>query len=1213
MKPGHYLMLSLVVAITAFIVAFSHASFSGEKRIGKRIQEKFDKRQEEALALLGTLSVEEYETAFDAAQKAVERGISSLILHKGAWVFWSDKSVPFQYVNVDSISDGQMVKLANTNYYQLVKKKSDSTLIALINLSSSFPYNNRFINNGIYPAFGTRNGELFINGDKKNGHSIYNKSGEYVFSVKPSPAKNSSHALPQLLSTALLFLSVFLFLLFLRLSFNSLSEKKAKYWLLPAVAGLIALRVVFVYSGLFAGRFYLFDPFIFASRISPSMGDLLLNTIVFTFVAYLFYKHASIPGRFLNNAFNRNAWTGILNVFYILMLFYAFTVSKGIITNSSLRIIPANISEITLPVVLAYLVFAANYLAVFFIGFFIFNTLKEVNKYKLIINCSSLLLILFIAGFAFRFVVDIYTIIFGILLYVLIGLTYRQIKKNVFFSSMVFFLLLFSTYILVFIVKYNTDKEIQVNKSLAISLSSEHDPVAEYMLEDVSERLSADSAVFRMLFRDRFDGVKLYNYLSNNYFSSYFKKYNARITVCTPVDSVMLETPAFAWYHCYSYFEEYISAAGLQVPNSSFYFIDNFSGLINYIGWVKYNKPGSPELSLFLELESKHSANPLGYPELLLDEQVQTSSAISEKSYAKYYKGRLVSQAGAYEYSLKSNNFERLSTSNFYNVRRNNHIHLVYRPDEYNIIVISEKAVGTTDIVVLFSYIFIFYYILLLLLNLVFITKMQHLSFRDNLRNKIQVTMVSVLLVSLVLIAGSTTWFNIRKYNQTQLRMIKEKIQSVYIELDHKLSFESELTKNWTSDKYDDLSQLLIKFSDVFYTDINLYAPDGVLLATSRSEIFQMGLQNERMDPLAYSKLHREQLAKFIHREHIGKLNYLSAYVPFFNSNGQLLAYLNLPYFTKQKDLQDDITTITVAIINIYVLLILITLLVVVVLSSQITKPLEMLQLSFRGLALGGKYEKIQYSRNDEIGKLVEEYNNMVGELERNVELLARSERESAWREMAKQVAHEIKNPLTPMRLSVQQLKRSWGDKKENFEEYLNNVTNLLVEQIDNLSAIASEFSNFAKMPVARFEIIELGPVLEKAVSLFCHEKVEVLLEPGDEKLYVKADTEQLNRVFINIIKNGIQAISDEEKGLVKVILERHKNMAIIQISDNGKGISDEVQAKLFTPNFTTKSSGMGLGLTIVKNILDQMDSKIKYETKTGEGTTFKIYIPLKQ
>lgn len=198
------------------------------------------------------------------------------------------------------------------------------------------------------------------------------------------------------------------------------------------------------------------------------------------------------------------------------------------------------------------------------------------------------------------------------------------------------------------------------------------------------------------------------------------------------------------------------------------------------------------------------------------------------------------------------------------------------------------------------------------------------------------------------------------------------------------------------------------------------------------------------------------------------------------------------------------------------------------------------------------------------------------------------------------------------MRLSVQQLKRTWNDKREDFETYLQRVTETLLEQIDNLSAIAGEFSNFANMPLAKIEKVEVSVALSKVASLFDsqdHVKVNYLASPG--QYWVMADADQLTRVFINVIKNGIQAIPEGVEGKIEVKLERESNLALIHISDNGKGIPEEIIDRLFTPSFTTKSGGMGLGLAIVKNIVESIDGQVGFTTQVNKGTTFTIRIPL--
>ena len=341
-------------------------------------------------------------------------------------------------------------------------------------------------------------------------------------------------------------------------------------------------------------------------------------------------------------------------------------------------------------------------------------------------------------------------------------------------------------------------------------------------------------------------------------------------------------------------------------------------------------------------------------------------------------------------------------------------------------------------------------------------------------------------------------------------------------------------------------------------------------------------------------------------------MSYLSAYKPIINNKGNYLGVINLPYFIKQDRYSQELSTIIVAFINLYVFLFLASIIVAIFIANQITRPLVLIQENLRKMELGKRNEPIYYSRNDEIGSLVKEYNKKVDELAVSAELLARSERESAWREMAKQIAHEIKNPLTPMKLNIQHLQRAKGEGKE-YNEYIERVTNTLIEQIENLSNIATEFSNFAKIPTARNQVFKLAEQLQKVFDLFdSHERVQIEFHSnGLEYLKVNADREQLSRAIINLVKNGIQAVPEDRKGIIEINLSRRDHMAVISVSDNGEGIPAPLREKLFSPSFTTKTSGMGLGLAITKNIVENFAGKIWFETEQGTGTTFYLEIPI--
>jgi nitrogen fixation/metabolism regulation signal transduction histidine kinase len=297
--------------------------------------------------------------------------------------------------------------------------------------------------------------------------------------------------------------------------------------------------------------------------------------------------------------------------------------------------------------------------------------------------------------------------------------------------------------------------------------------------------------------------------------------------------------------------------------------------------------------------------------------------------------------------------------------------------------------------------------------------------------------------------------------------------------------------------------------------------------------------------------------------------------------------------------------------INVYALIFIGIGLLAVIIARQITTPLNIIQYSLSKTIYGQKNEPITWRRDDEIGALVKEYNTMISALERSAQKLAQSERESAWREMAKQVAHEIKNPLTPLKLGLQLLEKSWKDKDPKFDQKFERFSKSFVEQIESLSSIASEFSAFAKMPETRIERLDVFEVLSQAVTVFRQvDNIKIVYQAPDKQFLIDADRDQLLRCFNNLLKNAIEAIGTEKQGIIEINYLVTSKSILLSIKDNGGGIPAHLREKIFEPNFTTKSSGTGLGLAFVKNSIENAGGKVWFETAIDIGTTFYISLP---
>ena len=1223
----HFILLSVSLVLFFFGIFSNKLSFYSLRQytLHKRFQEDLYSKEFQLDDLLDDLEpefsqfkVKDFYTEFTDQELNTlsDEGLLLFVYENDSLTFWSDNSLPVDPVYNDHLFRDPAFFLSNGWFLRKVKIFDEVRVVGLLMIKKEYSYENKFLKNEFNADFLVPAATKIID-DPDARFPVYNSLGDYLFSLDFSEIERYSgfhlyFSLFCFLSGILLFL---LSLRFILISIDDYGKKNIGLLLLVIIIILLDAIIVKMKIPSHLSSLALFSPAKFAaSDWFPSLGHLLITSFLIFFVAYNFYQEFSLTEKYLQK---KKTARLVLMFLYILFLaiYYQAVVSifHSLVIHSSITFETYKVLSISIYTFIGFLIIA-----------FLFTTLalladKFISIFKPEPSSLNFFIYLFLFGiltgcanFFSSIPFDIFPILFAILiLMIMVVVRYR---KNFQYSYSTFVLLafLFSMLTVYQVFRYSVEKRREMMKVIAIDLSTEHDPVAELLLEEMEDSIAHDKNLEAMIFDQYIDIQFIYDYLIRNYFSGFWEQYDLQFTICSPYDSVYVEPPEDRFYHCYDFFEDHIITYGIRISDSRFYFIDNLNGRISYFAPFDYFSPDSSlVLTLFLELDSKAISKGLGYPELLL---ASSSMGLlsNEYSYAKYHKNELITQTGPYSYSLRSDLYTE-GDEEYEFIRMDGYDHLIYNIDEENTVILSHLRLKALDVLITFTYIFIFFYLLitinLLIVNMPFFQR----SFQMNIKNKIQYSMIAILVFSLLLIGGSTIFFSARQYKQRHSESLSERIQSVYIELIHKLAFEATLIWGWQSDAYQSLDELLEKFSNVFYTDINLYDPEGDLLATSRPEIFERGLLGIKIHPSAYRELVINSRNEFVHEERIGSLKYLSAYVPFKNNENTLLAYLNLPYFTRQDVLAREISNLIAGIVNFYVILITISIVLAVFLSNKITQPLRMIQEKISTFTLGKTNEKISYEAEDEIGSLVREYNHMVDELARSAELLARSERESAWREMAKQIAHEIKNPLTPMKLSVQHLQRSWEDNQDNWEKNLERITATLIEQIDELSAIANEFSNFAKMPKGNNVKLDLRERINDIIRLFINtEGIEFkTVFKSKDKTFIFADKEQISRVFINLIKNAIQSVPEDRKGLITLEQGTDNGFAIIKVKDNGRGIPEKLGDKLFQPNFTTKSSGMGMGLAIVKSIIENANGDITYETNPDRGTTFIVKLPL--
>ena len=375
---------------------------------------------------------------------------------------------------------------------------------------------------------------------------------------------------------------------------------------------------------------------------------------------------------------------------------------------------------------------------------------------------------------------------------------------------------------------------------------------------------------------------------------------------------------------------------------------------------------------------------------------------------------------------------------------------------------------------------------------------------------------------------------------------------------------------------------------------------------SSRKEYYDNGLITGKLNSEAHYNLNYLSYREFITDEYIDNYKYDAYYRKISVTDKNLIIGVNDAF--NKIELSYSPVDADVFLFGVYSFAVIIITVLSTLFASQISSPIRQLTKATNAVAQGDLSVKLKNKEKGELRELFEGFNSMTSELQKNQNDIAELERENAWKEMAKQVAHEIKNPLTPMKLSVQQLVAAYNDKKTDFADTLKKLSQAILSQIENLSLIASEFSSFAKMPSLKFEEFDLITVIKDTVNLFGEEEAEIIFQTEVEKVIAESDISQIRRMLINLIRNSLQA----QSVLIKINLSIENGYSIIQVSDNGKGIPLEYQGKIFEANFTTKDKGLGLGLKLIKRFLENISGEIKLVSSSSEGTIFRIKIPVK-
>jgi two-component system nitrogen regulation sensor histidine kinase NtrY len=1212
----------------------------------------------------------------DELNQLVSKPYNILLYQKSQLIFWSNNKIipqtPFWF---EDYPDGvRYVKLQNA-YFQLIIRKyggnhatlPNITLIGLLPIKYTYNSNNPNLLSSTNPIFQIPENILFSSEEVENGIKIGKQelsSSLYIYYPKSNVSKTVNWWVVALQSAAII-----LFLLFLQAVAIELRRKRNFFdAFVFFVVALFIVRVLISLLDLPATLEYwsVFDTSAKSETVFlGSLGELCIHLFFVAWAFSFFYHYRPISNQVNHSQSYR------LTRFSLAIL---GALIAGSITAYVLHLIILNF-DIALD--LSYLItFEATTMVamlcvvLLFIGFFYFLQLvglylESLNiplKYKL--GTVALMLLLYGLSLLFLpFDLEQLPIVVGLIAFVFsypyFIIPYPPVIVS---NKAIFWLVALTVFASTLIYSNSSERELEKRKEFAISKAIQKDMSLETHIDTIATVIFEDTVIQKYYTQKTlFKPDDLKAFIAQNYLQDFGEKYDFKFILAFDNEGNALNFQNSSKY--LHDFNKKIGVNSINTSNRHLYLVPNEVNGYNYLSKLPIFETHdslslqSPVGYLIIELEPKTGRRESVYPELFSDENLIEPQEWADYSFAIYQNSILESNRGNYTYSLRQpKNLIRYKGDEDTLISENNYSHLIYwaqitdtasiysksKTIPVKMVVVSKPQKNPFSLLSLAAYLFISSIILLYLtigIKALFnINKGRsdfHTLLFSSLQKRINSSIVGMIFLALFFV-GAITIYNFYNrssltYNEQLMQKINEaqatidniveqtkKLKNSENYLDEMNSETSQLDLTVTKENilYNkvEISQILKDVSKIYDIDINLYDKSGKMISSSLIKIFKSGLLSEMMHPVAWYQLVNKQNNQFVQTEKLGNLNYQSGYIPIKNESGsETVAYLNLPYYARQKVLNREFLSFLITLVNIYFLLLLVGLVVAYFIVKYITNPLKMISDKLKNVKLGQENELIVWTQKDEIGELVAQYNQTIQELEKNVKLLAENERQLAWQEMAKQIAHEIKNCLTPMKLKIQLLQRAAKDNKPNINELSQNTAVTLVEQIDALAQIATEFAVFAKMPKADIQSVNIKEVIVNVADLFHNtENIEIETIFPSNNYFVAADRSQLLRVFNNIVKNAIQAIPENQSGRIEIVVIPGTDQHLtVSIRDNGSGINEEIRDKIFKPNFTTKTSGMGLGMPMTKNIVESFNGKIWFMTELNIGTTFFVELPL--
>jgi two-component system, NtrC family, nitrogen regulation sensor histidine kinase NtrY len=1130
------------------------------------------------------------------------------VFQKNRLIYWSDNSFVPSYQDVSQGAGRELYRTGSEAYLLVKREIGDDTLaVSAVKLLRRYP----IVNDYLMPEFNNkilRSANVSILEPSANLGTEVCIEGECLLRISFIANEVSGNTRSGVYAVVLLGLSILLFCILVYQWLPFFTRKSAELGLAFLAAMLLGLRLLMLETN-FPGTFIiesLFDPQSFASSaINPSLADLFLNLIAVLLLCFFLFRNYTklVLVRYIYHPVF--SWVvGLFSSVCILFgLLFPIVVIQTLYNNSAITLdISQSLQFDTLRVVALMCVLMSCAATFLFCHGFI----------RLLVQIQPLIkrIAVFVAACIFFAIVNeltrqqyLSTMIIGMVYLVTVSML--KLHKKLHRLSFATFAYLFAGILFLslnsaYAIQHFTRKEkIENQFRFATNFLIDRDYFGEYLLHETAQKIAKDIFIQMRIASPFLGKDAIRQKIRQVFLPTYFNKYDVDIFLFNaqgePIDANVMPLSQFlSLYDQDAYRTVY---EGIRFVNNPELDITQ-----KYLMMIPVRRGSINAGFVIVQLSLKRIIPQTVYPELLVDYSYQQYYRTQDLSYAVYSNNSMAFSSGEFNYDQ----FfipERLGNPDLYTIG------IIYRGYEHiavedpggKIAVVSSKEIPFIYRLSNFSFLLALG-LLMVLFMLLLQGALQYVrGTRLFFSARIQLYLNLAFFIPLIIVSVSTLGLTSRSSQQ--------QLNDEY--LSKSRAFSQQLTNYLDEDQRQHETTLVSRLTDLAKLsnlDANLFNSRGTLLASSQPLIFETNLLSSYISAKAYDRVRKGENL-FVEAETVGKLEYFVSYSVLKSSaTGQVYGILGIPFFQSAFLLERVQSVVLINILNIFAFIFIVLIVLSYVVADRLTFPLRFITQSLKSTSLTNSNKPLTWPSEDEIGLMVKEYNSMLFKLSESKSELERTQREKAWREIAQQVAHEIKNPLTPMKLTLQQLERALQNGNNTQEKTARAVSNLLT-QVDTLNDIASSFSGFVKMPEPVIQRLDLVTILKRVVDLHSPTgKIDFTTSVKDA--FVMGDEQLLSRTFSNLILNALQSGIPGQAIDVEVVLEQRGNVYRMEFRDNGKGIPKQIADSIFIPHFTTKKSGSGLGLAISKQAIEQMKGKIWFETEEGNGTTFFIELP---